>query len=762
MLPFLVLLCAAALRAQSLPQQAYAWKNVQIVGGGFVDGIVFHPSAAGVRYARTDMGGAYRWDEGAHRWQPILDWVSQKDLNLMGIESIALDPANPDRVYLACGTYTNAAAPHGAILRSQDRGRSFQRSNLPFKLGGNEDGRGNGERLAVDPRDGRILYLGTRHDGLWRSRDSGATWARVGSFPDVTEADPPDSKPIPGETPEQRWRRMPVRGSGVVFVQFDSKSGRETPGVPSRTIYAGVSLMNRANLFVSSDGGESWHAISGEPTAYRPTRAALSKDGFLYVAYGSAPGPSTMTNGAVWKLNTHTGAWTDITPDRPVAGSREFGYAAVSVDAHHPQTLIVSSFDRPEGEEIFRSENGGATWRPIFGAGKGVFDYSLAPYVASTPIHWLFDIEIDPTNPDHAVFTTGYGGWETFCMTAADRGDSTHWLVLASGIEETVALGLDSPARGAHLITAIGDYGGFVHWNLDRPASAGSSAPPRMGNTTDVASAALDPEVLVRVGIDARHKPGGDIAYSRDAGSTWSGTAVAPTAKSRGGSIAVSADGQTWVWTPENEGSSFTSDEGKTWTQTRGLPAGLRVVADPVDPGSFYAMSLADSTLYSSKDGAATFTARPFTMMDDPPFVAGAARGDMRGGQDRIYATPGRTGDLWLAAFDGLYRTDHSYSPQTAGGVSFLRLPDVDEIEAFGFGKNAPHEAYPALYLAGKVRGQSGVFRSIDQARTWVRINDDQHQWGLILQITGDARQYGRVYVGTHGRGVVYGDPAGN
>ena len=56
---------------------------------------------------------------------------------------------------------------------------------------------------------------------------------------------------------------------------------------------------------------------------------------------------------------------------------------------------------------------------------------------------------------------------------------------LASGIEETVALQLDSPTQGAHLITAIGDYGGFVHWDLIRPAPDGSSAPPRFGNTTD-------------------------------------------------------------------------------------------------------------------------------------------------------------------------------------------------------------------------------------------------------------------------------------
>ncbi len=34
----------------------YNWKSVQIVGGGFVDGIIFHPKEKGVRYCRTDMG----------------------------------------------------------------------------------------------------------------------------------------------------------------------------------------------------------------------------------------------------------------------------------------------------------------------------------------------------------------------------------------------------------------------------------------------------------------------------------------------------------------------------------------------------------------------------------------------------------------------------------------------------------------------------------------------------------------------------------
>ena len=81
-----------------------------MVGGGFVDGIVFHPSARGVCYCRTDMGGAYRRNPETLRWEPMLDWLPNSDMNLMGVESIALDPQEANRVYLACGTYTNARA----------------------------------------------------------------------------------------------------------------------------------------------------------------------------------------------------------------------------------------------------------------------------------------------------------------------------------------------------------------------------------------------------------------------------------------------------------------------------------------------------------------------------------------------------------------------------------------------------------------------------------------------------------------------------
>lgn len=175
------------------------------------------------------------------------------------------------------------------------------------------------------------------------------------------------------------------------------------------------------------------------------------------------------------------------------------------------------------------------------------------------------------------------------------------------------------------------------------------------------------------------------------------------------------------------------------------------MIADKVNPKKFYALSLLEGKLYVSSDNGNSFT--PVNLSSNIIIPQrGSQRGDIRGGQDRIYAAPGKESDLWLAAFDGLY---HS----TDGVKSFVSISDITEIHAFGFGKAAPHSNYSSLYLIGVVDGVRGIFRSDDMAKNWTRINDDQHQWGLLLHITGDPKKYGRVYVGTHGRGIFYGDP---
>ena len=250
--------CLLAFAAAVAAEEAvpYRYAGVRIGGGGFVSGLVFHPREQGLYYARTDVGGAYRWDAAAQRWVALTDWIEAKDENLLGIDSLAVDPSDAERVYLAAGTYTTPQAGHGAVLRSADRGKHFERADLPFKMGGNELGRGNGERLAVDPHDGRVLFLGSRGAGLWRSEDYGAHWSQVESFPAVATS--------PSASAENPWRRQAI---GIVFVEFEPATGK--PGRPTSTLYAGVSTQE-TSLFRSDDGGRSWKPVAGQPVGLRP------------------------------------------------------------------------------------------------------------------------------------------------------------------------------------------------------------------------------------------------------------------------------------------------------------------------------------------------------------------------------------------------------------------------------------------------------------------------------------------------------------
>src|SRR5688572_5265801 len=236
---------------QAQTSQPYNWKNVQIVGGGFVPGIVYNQSQPGLVYARTDIGGAYRLDPATNRWIPLTDWIGWDDWNLTGIVSLATDAVDPNRLYLAAGTYTNSWDPNnGAILRSSDKGNSFQVSPLPFKLGGNMPGRGMGERLEIDPNKNNILYLGAPSgNGLWRSIDYGATWSRVTSFPVVGTyvEDPAD--------PNQYLNDV----QGIVWVTFDKRTG--TPGNVTQTIYVGVADKGNS-VYRSTDGGNSWQPLA--------------------------------------------------------------------------------------------------------------------------------------------------------------------------------------------------------------------------------------------------------------------------------------------------------------------------------------------------------------------------------------------------------------------------------------------------------------------------------------------------------------------
>jgi hypothetical protein len=719
----------------------YRWKNVEIVGGGYVPGIIFNQSEPGLVYARTDIGGAYRWNRHQNRWIPLLDSIGWEDWNLTGVDSLATDPVNPDRVYVLAGTYTNFFAPtNGAILRSRDRGRTWRRTDLPFKSGGNMPGRGLGERLAIDPNRNRILYLGTRSGhGLWRSTDFGETWSPVTSFPAVGTFAPDPSDPS-GYSSDL---------IGITWVVFDPRSG--SPGHPSQTIYVGVADLG-TSIYRSTDGGETWAALPGQPTGFMPHHAVLASNGLMYIPYNNRVGPYDGDRGEVWKYDTATGVWTKINPDPSSTYNSWFGYGGLAVDAQHPDTLVVAALNQwwPD-VTLWRSTDAGATWHAIWDWGSWpnrilhyVHDITGAPWLTFgtspslpeiTPkLGWMVgDLEIDPFNSDRMLYGTGATIYGTDDLTRWDAGGPITISVKAQGLEETSVQDLISPPQGAPLLSALGDIAGFRHDDLT-VAPSSMYLNPTTGTTTSLDYAELSPNVVFRVGWG-----GSNAGYSSDGGSTWTPASSAGGA----GVVALAADATSVVWSTSDHGVFYSLDNGASWTASIGLPSGARVASDRVDAVRFY--GFAGGRFYRSADKGATF-------------VATGAVGLPTTGSARFKAVPGRAGEVWLAggATDGLYGLWASKD----AGATFRKLPGVEQADNVGFGKAAPGHHHPAIYTSAKIHGTRGIFRSDDGGARWDRINDDQHQYAFTgSAITGDPRVFGRVYLSTNGRGVIYGEP---
>lgn len=710
------LLTTALLTASAMvcADENYRWDSLAIGGGGFVSAVVPSKTEQGLVYARTDVGGAYRWDKTSERWLALTDWASEDQTGLLGIEAIALDPQNSAKLYMLAGiSYFNGGKT--AILRSNDYGKTFTVTDVSsqFKAHGNGMGRSNGERLQVDPVNSNILYAGTRWNGLFKSSDAGASWARLGGLNVTT-------------TPNE---------NGVSFVLLDASSAS---GGSVQTIYAGISRFPSVgdNLYRSNDGGQTFTAISGGPTGLMPQRAVMAKDGAIFITYANGAGPSghwkaelnePMDKGQVWKFNPSNNSWTNVTPS---GVTRAFG--GISVDPNNANRLVLSTINTYQlqygtayGDRIYSSTDGGATWVDVVARGFKL-DAKNVSWVNGHAIHWAGSLEFDPFDTKSVWVTSGNGIFKTSNIDAAP----TTWAFNVAGIEETVPLNMESVAGGP-VISVIGDYDGFRHTDIEQYAPIHT---PRMGSTSGLAVAALDSALMARAG----DKP--EMYYSTDKGLNWTKTA---SMNGAGGQLALAADGKTLLHSPKDSTTSYYSTNwGSSWSAIGGLTvSNARIVADPVNKNKFYALN--GSSMMLSTNGGISFAA------------AGSLSSS--GGSKVIRVAPEKEGDLWVALYTG------GLARSTNSGASFTAINGVTYAGAVGFGKAAPGATYPTVYIWGTVKGVRGVYRSTDTGATWVRINDDDHEFGGPGNgqfVMGDMNTFGVVYMSTAGRGIAYGKPA--
>jgi hypothetical protein len=432
----------------------------------------------------------------------------------------------------------------------------------------------------------------------------------------------------------------------------------------------------------------------------------------------------------------------------------------------------------------------GESWREIlYDLKVGKMEFR-APYMrpecngGHSLIHWLSDIKINPFDDNEAWFNSGTGVFRTKNL----KEKVCRFSDWCDGIEETVHLNVYSMPKGkVQVIDILGDLGGFAFEELDKPC--GNSFADADGNRyiTCINADFSDenPNLLV---VTPRGnwtgKTLGGLILSKDEGKTFRRlkmpfglTAEIDAAlheiehpNVNSGWVAMSPDGQNIVWSiaegielpvqkmivSRDGGESFACCKVFDLAGNVKTDGNVKVYSDRMDSALFYGFGGA-SDFYISHDGGMTY--RQYALPLEFPkvnfgLIDCANKTEIRG-------ETGKSGTFYMAlAEGGLWKLEYRKEQDALSTARLSKEGDV--IYRMGLGIGAPDGDYKsakAIYCNGVIDGAYGFYRSLDEGKTFARLNTEKQMFGEINSIDGDCRVFGRFYLATGSNGVKYGQP---
>ncbi len=315
-------------------------------GGRYVDFAVVEDQPT-VFYAALASGGVWKTNNNGQTFTSIFD-----NAGAISIGDIAVDPTNTDVIWVGTGEANNSRTVYygDGIYKSTDGGETW--TNMGLKMSQHVG------RIVIHPENTNTvwvaaegpLYSNNEECGVFKTTDGGNSWIKVLSI------------------------KRGKKHIGVVDLVME-------PGNPD-VLYAAAYDKERrpwtfnaggpsSGIYKSIDGGENWAKLEGGLPVGVIGRigidVSVSDPNIVY---------ANVENCNVEGMKTKD-RWDLMESGQPL--ERE---------------------QREIGDEVYRSDDGGKTWKKV------------GDKIGGGPAYYYQQVRIDPTDPDH-VYIVGISVWET-------------------------------------------------------------------------------------------------------------------------------------------------------------------------------------------------------------------------------------------------------------------------------------------------------------------------------------------------------------
>ena len=436
-----------------------AWRMLGPFRGGRVDAVSGVPGRPNEFYFGAVNGGVWKTVDAGRVWRPIFD--SQP---VASIGALAVAPSAPDTVYVGTGesTLRDSMSYGNGMYKSTDAGKTWTHVGL-------EETQHIG-KIAVDPKNPNVVFvavIGHLYEahpdrGVFRSQDGGKTWKKVLFKNDSVGAadvviDPTNPRIVYASlwnTRRPTWYTyQPTNGpGGGLFKSTDGGTtwNQLTNGLPTACVgKTGIAIAasNPRRLYAVVDDFLAEGAAADTPCPGAPpgrgagagAAGAGRGRGAAATPAGAPPAPAAAPQqGGFYRSDDGGATWTKLSGDSALWG-RGWYFEHVVVDPRNADMVYVANVS------LSRSKDGGKTWVPLRGS-PGGDDYQQ-PWVS-------------PDDPNTLICASDQGTVITRNATADEPKDVTWSSWLNQPIAQIYHLSVD--ARFPYWVTGAQQDSGAV------------------------------------------------------------------------------------------------------------------------------------------------------------------------------------------------------------------------------------------------------------------------------------------------------------